>query len=57
MSSDGLRFAANRDHAGHYNLVRDRERTRLRAELEARSGPQPSGLDRIVSGLKRRFGK
>lgn len=47
----------DRDHAGHYNLVHDRELTRLRAELEARPGPQLSGLDRMISGLKRRFGK
>ena len=47
----------DRDHAGHYNLVHDRELTRLRAELEARAGPQPSGLDRIIGRLKRRFGK
>jgi hypothetical protein len=47
----------DRDHAGHYNLVHDRELTRLRAELAARTGPQLSGLDRIISRLKRRFGK
>jgi hypothetical protein len=47
----------DRDHAGHYNLVHDRELTGLRAELAARIGPQLSGLDRIISRLKRRFGK
>jgi hypothetical protein len=45
----------DRDHAGHYNLVHDRE---LRAELDARQGPpQLSGFDRIISGLKRRFAR
>jgi hypothetical protein len=47
----------DRDHAGHYNLVHDRELARLRAELEARAGPRRSGLDRIISGLKRRLEK
>ena len=48
----------DRDHAGHYNLVHDRELTRLRAELEAkRSAPPFSGIDRIINGLKRRFGR
>ena len=48
----------DRDHAGHYNLVHDRELTRLRAELEARQSPlQRSGIDRIINGLKRRFGR
>jgi len=45
-----------RDHAGHYNLVHDRELKRLRAELDARQGPpRPSGIDRIINGLKRRL--
>ena len=48
----------DRDHAGHYNLVHDRELARLRAALEARQGsPQFSGIERIVNGLKRRFGR
>lgn len=48
----------DRDHAGHYNLVHDRELTRLRAALEAGQGsPQVSGIDRIINGLKRRFGR
>jgi Alpha 1,4-glycosyltransferase conserved region len=47
----------DRDHAGHYNFVHDRELTRLRAELAARPGPQPSGIDRIIRRLKRRFVK
>jgi hypothetical protein len=48
----------DRDHAGHYNLVHDRELTRLRAELDARQGPpQLSAFDRMISGLKRRFGR
>ena len=35
----------DRDHAGHYNLVHDRELTRLRAVLEARQEPpQLSGI-------------
>lgn len=46
----------DRDHAGHYNLVHDRELARLRAELEPRPSVRPSGFDRIISGLKRRFG-
>ena len=47
----------DRDHAGHYNLVHDRELARLRAELSARPGSQLSGIDRIINALKRRFGK
>jgi hypothetical protein len=48
----------DRDHAGHYNLVHDRELARLRAALEARQDPpQLSGIDRIINGLKRRFGR
>jgi hypothetical protein len=47
----------DRDHAGHYNLVHDRELARLRAELAARPGSQLSGIDRFVTALKRRFGK
>jgi len=48
----------DRDHAGHYNLVHNRELTRLRAELDVRqASTQLSGIDRIISGLKRRFGK
>jgi hypothetical protein len=47
----------DRDHAGYYNLVHDRELARLRAELGARPDPQPSGFDRIIGGLKRRFRK
>jgi hypothetical protein len=47
----------DREHAGHYNLVHDRELARLRAELAARLGSQLSGIDRMINGLKRRFGK
>ena len=32
----------DRDHAGHYNLVRDLEVKRLRAELDTRRATQPS---------------
>lgn len=59
-ASHVARWAAlrrDRDHAGHYNLVHDRELARLRAALEAHQDPTPSGLDRIVNGLKRRFAK
>src|SRR6478609_9070563 len=47
----------DRDHAGHYNLVHDRELARLHAALEAHRDPPSRGLDRIIGGLKRRFGK
>ena len=43
----------DRDHAGHYNLVHDRELVRLRAVLRGR--PWSSGINRIIGGLRRRF--
>lgn len=46
----------DRDRAGHYNYVQDREIRRLRAELEAQHDA-PSAVARIVHRLKRRFGK
>jgi hypothetical protein len=47
----------DRDHAGYYNLVHDRELKRLRAELDARQAPQRDGLGGIISGLKRHLRK
>lgn len=40
----------DRDQAGHYNLVQNRELARLRAERQ-----WPFGIGRIIGGLKRRF--
>jgi hypothetical protein len=40
----------DRDEAGHYNLMHDRELARLRDELEARQWY--SGIGRIIGGLK-----
>jgi hypothetical protein len=54
-ATDVERWAAlrrDRDHAGHYNLVHDRELKRLRAELDARQHPQRGGM---IRGLKRHF--
>lgn len=44
----------DRDHAGHYNLVHDRELKRLRAELDAR---QDRPLGGMIGGLTRHFRK
>jgi hypothetical protein len=60
-----IRLAGGRDAIPHpwksrvaLRLVHDRELTRLRAELDARQGPaRPSGIDKMIIGLKRRFGK
>lgn len=46
----------DRDHAGHYNLVHDRELKRLRAELDALQRAQPSGIAAFIRNLQRRFG-
>src|SRR4051812_21303478 len=42
----------DRDHAGHYNLVHDRELKRLRAELDAR---QDRPRDGLIGGVKESF--
>jgi hypothetical protein len=47
----------DRDHAGHYNLVHDRELKRLRAELDALRQMRRPGLAGIVGGLKRHLWK
>ena len=41
----------DRDHAGRYNLVHDREQKRLRAELERMKEPKHAGAG-IVSNWK-----
>jgi Alpha 1,4-glycosyltransferase conserved region len=50
----------DRDHAGHYNLVHDRELTRMRGELAALEAARRPGIKRIFNELtgrlKQRFG-
>jgi hypothetical protein len=44
----------DRDHAGHYNLVFDRELSRLRAERDALENARFFGFSRIVGDLRAR---
>jgi hypothetical protein len=46
----------DRDHAGHYNLAHDQAPKRLRAELVVRQATPPSGIMKMLRGLKARFG-
>jgi hypothetical protein len=44
----------DRNHAGYYNLVHDRELNRLRAERDALERARKSGINGIFRGLKAR---